>query len=201
MDNFDTEVNKRAYNQMANLYLKDRDQLRSHRYVNKFEVLLPRQADVLDLGCGAGVPVDDYLIKKGHLVTGLDISETQINMAKQKCPKGAFFVRDLLTLEQAEFKVDGVISLYTIFHLPRNRHLWFLKTMASFLDVGGKLLISMGDHDFEAEHQLFGQKVWSSHYGIKKNLQLIEEAGFEIIFEEVDHSGKEKHQFILAEKI
>lgn len=186
---------------MAGQYLKNRSELRSHRYVNKFEVLLPKQADVLDLGCGPGVPVDDYLIKKGHLVTGLDISETQINTAKQKCPKGAFFVRDLMSLEEGEFQVDAVISLYTIFHIPRKKHQWFLKTIYSFLKPGGKLLVSMGDKDFEQEHMLHGQKVWSSHYDSKKNLKIIEEAGFEILFDEMDESGEERHLFVLAEKV
>jgi 2-polyprenyl-3-methyl-5-hydroxy-6-metoxy-1,4-benzoquinol methylase len=201
MNNFDTDTNRKAYNQMAGQYLQNRDQLRSHRYVNKFEVMLPRQADVLDLGCGAGVPVDDYLMKRGHLVTGLDISETQINTARQKCPKGAFLVRDLMDLKEGEFEMDGVVSLYTIFHLPRKKHLWFLKTVASFLRPGGKLLISMGDKDFEQEHMLYGQKVWSSHYDSRKNLKIVEEAGFKILFDEIDESGREKHQFILAVKI
>lgn len=201
MDNFDPQINRKAYNQMASVYLQNRGELRSYRYVNKFEIFLPRQAEVLDLGCGAGIPVDDYLIKKGHLVTGLDISETQISIAKQKCPTGAFFVRDLLDLQPGEFQVDGIISLYTIFHLPRKKHLWFLETIGSFLKSGGKLLISMGDEEFEQEHLLHGQKVWSSHYGRKKNLELVKQTGFEVIFDEVDQSGKEKHQFILAEKL
>jgi len=201
MDNFDSQQNRKAYNQMAGAYLQDRSRLRSHRFVVKFEETLPRQADILDLGCGAGVPVDDYLIKKGHLVTGLDISETQINMAKQRCKGGAFYVRDLLTLTESEFQVDAVVSLYTIFHLPRKTHLSFLKKINSFLPVGGKLLISMGEDDFEAEHQLYGQTVWSSHYDAKTNQDLVKQAGFEILMSEIDHSGQEKHLFVLAEKV
>jgi len=201
MDNFDTNQNKLAYNQMAGAYLQDRSRLRSHRYVTKFEEILHRQADILDLGCGAGMPVDDYLLKKGHLVTGLDISETQINMAKQRCKNGAFFVKDISDLKEAEYQVDAVISLYTIFHLPKKTHLDFLKKIASFLPVGGKLLISMGEDNFEAEHDLYGQKVWSSHYDARTNLEMVKNAGFEILLKEIDQSGQEKHLFVLAEKI
>ncbi|MFZ5437995.1 MAG: class I SAM-dependent methyltransferase [Patescibacteria group bacterium] len=193
-------LNKQAYNQMAGAYLQDRSRLRSHRYVTRFEEILPRQASILDLGCGAGVPVDDYLIKKGHLVTGLDISETQINMAKQRCKGGAFFVKDIMELKENEYQVDAVVSLYTIFHLPRKMHLDFLEKIASFLPVGGKLLISMGEDNFEAEHDLYGQKVWSSHYDARTNLEMVKNAGFEILLSEIDQSGQEKHLFILAEK-
>jgi hypothetical protein len=40
-----------------------------------------------------------------------------------------------------------------------------------------------------------------SHYGPEKNRKIIEEAGFEIIFDKIDTSGGEKHQIILARKI
>jgi len=192
--------NKKAYNQMGIDYLRNRQELGSKKYVRKFFALLEPQSSILDLGCGAGEPVDDFLIKKGHLVTGIDISETQINLARQKCPRGAFLVKDISELKEGEFSVDAIISLYTIFHVPREQHGKLLKVIASFLPTGGKLLITMGDKDFEQDHDLHGQIVWSSHYSTKKNRQLVEEAGFDVLLDEVSEAGREKHQFILAEK-
>lgn len=185
---------------MASQYLKERYLLRSDSYVHKFEELLPSQSFVLDLGCGAGAPVDDYLIKKGHLVTGIDISETQISLAKKYCPRGAFFVKDIMELTFGEYQVDGVISLYTFFHIPRERHGEMLKKVASFLPKGGKFLVSMGDDDFEGEHMLHGQKVWSSHFGPKRNRELVAQAGFDILLDVIDESGREIHQILLLEK-
>ncbi|NCN44943.1 MAG: hypothetical protein COU63_02425 [Candidatus Pacebacteria bacterium CG10_big_fil_rev_8_21_14_0_10_36_11] len=201
VDNKFSQLNRKAYNQMASRYFGERGQLRSDVYVRRFEGVLPRQAMVLDVGCGAGVPVDDYLIKKGHLVTGIDISETQIQLARKNCPRGAYFVRDLLSLKDREFQVDGIICVYTLFHLPKENHLDLLRLFSSFLSVGGKLLISMGVDDFEGEHELHGERVWSSHYDANRNRELVQMAGFELLMDKVDRTGNEEHLFVLASKM
>ena len=43
---------------------------------------LPPRAAVLDLGCGCGVPVARSLASAGHLVTGVDVSDVQIERAR-----------------------------------------------------------------------------------------------------------------------
>ena len=43
---------------------------------------LDRGARVLDIGCGAGVPADALLVDAGMEVTGVDISEVQIDRAR-----------------------------------------------------------------------------------------------------------------------
>ncbi|MEU8410145.1 class I SAM-dependent methyltransferase [Micromonospora sp. NPDC048842] len=43
---------------------------------------LPASAAILDLGCGCGVPVARSLANAGHRVTGVDISEVQIERAR-----------------------------------------------------------------------------------------------------------------------
>lgn len=196
-----TKLIKQSYDQMVEAYANERHQLRSDKYLRDFEQLLPKQGSVLDLGCGNGVPVAEYLIKRGFLVTGIDISSEQIKRAKQNCPRGEFILGDLEELQMGEYFVDGVVSFYTIFHLPRTNHLRILKTINSFLPIGGALLITMGDRDFEGFHSLYGEKMWSSHYGPAKNVELVQKAGFEIILDEIDTSGRERHQIILAKKI
>jgi hypothetical protein len=39
-----------------------------------------------------------------------------------------------------------------------------------------------------------------SHFGREKNREIIENAGFEILLDEIDTSNAEKHQVILATK-
>lgn len=186
---------------MAKQYADSRHFLRSDQFVSKFEQLLPRQANILDLGCGNGLPVAAYLLKKGHLVTGIDISPTQIKIAQKNCPRGEFLVADIDELADGEYSVDGVVCLYALFHLPRAKHLRILKTINTFLPIGGHLLLTMGDKDFEGIHSMFGAKMWSSHYGPNINSKLVMDAGFKIELDEINTSGQEKHQFVLAKKI
>ncbi|MGH3620048.1 MAG: SAM-dependent methyltransferase, partial [Pseudonocardiaceae bacterium] len=43
-------------------------------------------SQVVDLGCGCGVPVARDVTTAGHLVTGVDVSEVQIRRARQLVP-------------------------------------------------------------------------------------------------------------------
>lgn len=190
-----------GYNKIALAYAQERDMLKSGKYVKNLLTLLKEQSYVLDLGCGSGVPVAQQLIHAGHLVVGLDISKTQVQLARKNCPTGSFSVRDIETLKDSEFEVDAVVSLYTFFHIPRQNHLALLKKVNSFLGTGGYLLVTMGDSDFEGYHQLYGERMWSSHFAPQKNSLLVTQAGFEILTDEIDYSGREKHQFILARKV
>ena len=67
----------------------------SSRKVNKciedFAELLKTQCKILDVGCGIGFPIDNYLAKRGFLVTGIDISEEMIKRAESlNLPKAKF---------------------------------------------------------------------------------------------------------------
>ena len=42
------------------------------RYLELFSTLVEQGKTVLDAGCGDGIPVDDYLIRQGFAVNGID---------------------------------------------------------------------------------------------------------------------------------
>ncbi len=196
-----TNVVRDGYDQIARVYLADRNRLGSGKYVQKLLKLLPKHSTVLDLGCGAGVPIDDVLLKAGHEVIGIDISNEQIKLARAYCPRGRYIVGDIADLEEGTYQVDAVISFYTLFHIPRTEQAKALKIIASFLPKGGMLLLTMGDREFEGSHILHSVPMWVSQYGTIKNKMLVEKAGFKIVFSEMDSSGGEHHQILMAEKV
>jgi len=196
-----TKLIKTSYNQVAAAYNRNRQELKSTKYLNKLLTLLPPQSSVLDLGCGAGIPVDTTLTAKGHLVTGLDISKTQISLARKNCPRGDFQLKDISSLKPRQYAVAAVVSFYAIFHIPREKHSQLLQTINSFLPIGGYLLLTMGDRNFEGFHNFFGVTMWSSHYHPTTNTKLVQTTGFKILLDELDTSGRENHQIILAQKI
>lgn len=190
-----------GYDKIAGDYLANRANLKSGKYVQQLLKYLTKNSRVLDLGCGAGVPIDDILLKAGHSVTGIDISSEQVKLARKKCPEGGYIVRDIRELREGEYKAEAVVSFYTLFHISRDKQAGILKIMASYLVSGGWLLITMGDREFEGEHVLHGVKMWSSQYGTAKNRQLVESSGYKILMDELDTSGGERHQIILAQKL
>lgn len=193
------EIVKNGYNQIAGAYFKNRERLKSGRYVRQLLRYLPKQASILDLGCGSGVGVDDILIKAGHRVMGIDIAQEQIKLARKYCPGGEFAVGDISKLRRGVYSVQAVVSFYVLFHVPRSEQGRVLSVIASYLDRGGMLLITMGDREFEGEHTLHGVPMWVSQWGTAKNRQIVEAAGFKILEDSIATSSGERHQVILAQ--
>lgn len=130
----------------------------------------------------------------------MDISENMIQLAKRNVPEAEYKVKDMSQLEKGEYQVDAVVSFYAIFHTPRETHQELLHKINSFLPKGGYILITMGADEWEGTEENFhGSQMYWSHFGIEKNKELVEEAGFEILVNELA-SGKERHQVILARK-
>jgi cyclopropane fatty-acyl-phospholipid synthase-like methyltransferase len=131
------EIVRKSYNAIAEKYLETRDRYKNERFLDKLLARLPQPAEILDLGCGSGVPISRYLVEHGHKVIGLDISERQIELARQQVPQGLFLLRDMTALKEREFSVGAIVSFYAIFHTPRETHEPLLKTLRTFLLKGG----------------------------------------------------------------
>lgn len=72
------------------------------------ELLDGKKLKILDLGCGGG-NLTKEICDRGHEVTGIDLSQNQIEFAKKCYPEIKFFVSDALALDfDQEF--DAVIS-------------------------------------------------------------------------------------------
>jgi cyclopropane fatty-acyl-phospholipid synthase-like methyltransferase len=192
---------KRTYDKIAETYAATREAFNNDGYLEKFASLLPQGASVLDLGCGSGVPIDSFLVGNGFSVTGLDISEKQIELAKQKVPRATYLVKDMSDLQLSEYHVDAIISFYAIFHVPRETHGDLLKKLNSFLKPNGLLLVTMASTEWEGlENDFHGEPMFESHYGPEKNVELIRAAGFAVLSNEIDTTGGERHQVVLARK-
>jgi len=193
---------REGYDKAAENYLSHRNQSPNFRYLEQFIKLINKGKTILDVGCGAGKPIDEFLINHGFAVNGIDISSKQIELAKRNVPKAFYEVKDMSGLKDEEYCVDGIVSFYSIFHTPREKHQEIFNKFASFMPNGGAILVTMGAGEYEGwEENFHGVKMFWSHYGPERNKAIIDKAGFEIILNEIDNSTSgEKHQIIIAEK-
>ncbi|MCP4140965.1 MAG: methyltransferase domain-containing protein [Chloroflexi bacterium] len=147
-----------------------------------FESLL-KDAKVLELGCGSGIPTTKKLAEK-FSVTGVDISSQQIALAEKRISKAKFIHADMTELEFPENSFDAITAFYSIIHVPREEQAELLCKIASWLRPGGLLVISMGAYSNERqinENWLGGLPMYWSNFDSERNRQLVEEAGLKII--------------------
>lgn len=143
---------------------------------------LPDNAHVLDIGCGAGVPIA-HTLAYHFAVTGVDISAAQIRRARNHVPIGRFIHSDIMQLDFPPATFDAVIAFYTIFHLPREEHANLLQHIHTWLKPGGYLLATVTQVAEEAytEDDFFGVTMYWSNYGLADYRQLLTTIGFTVL--------------------
>jgi SAM-dependent methyltransferase len=104
---------------------------------------LPERAEVLDLGCGTGVPIAKLLSDNGFRVTGVDRSANLLDKARENVP-AADFQRAEMEDYQMAGAYDGVVLWDALFHLPRAEHRPVLAKISGSLKPGGSLILSSG---------------------------------------------------------
>jgi cyclopropane fatty-acyl-phospholipid synthase-like methyltransferase len=164
------------------------------RFVRELDARLRGGADVLELGCGRGVPVGRELAKR-HRLTGVDISAAQIELARHHVPEASFIHADYTELEVAPASFDAVVAILTLTHVPREEHADLLVRIAGWLREGGFLLCSLGAADAPGsiEHDWLGAPMFFSHYDADTNRRLVREAGFELLIDEIVAMHEEGH--------
>ena len=99
---------------------------------------------ILDLGCGAGYD-SKILAKLGAKMTGIDISEELIKIAKKQVVNCKFFVGDLTEKYNKLGKFDGILCLATIMHVGTTKMKQTFDNMVEVLNKGGLVLVSAAD--------------------------------------------------------
>ncbi len=195
-----SELVEKGYDKIARDYYTHRDLNKFNSELDKFISLLPKNAHVLDVGCGAGIPTAKYLVQRNIDVTGIDISDVMINMAKKNVPNANFFKIDMNNLKFDENTFDGIISVYALFHVPKKNHPSIFKQFYNILKPGGILLINTGVSESEGINDFFGAPMFWSNHDPQITLHLVKEAGFLIIFEGVLVRGGEFQYWVFGKK-
>jgi len=189
---------KKGYNKIAVEYQADRHTLDNMKELEELASFLPKGAKVLDAGCGAGVPATKFLADSGFEVVGIDFSENMLKLARKNVPNATFIRKDMTKLDFADNSFDGLTALYSIIHVPREKHALLFESFHKILKSEGIMLVCMGPDEWEATKEYYGTSMFWSHHSPAKSLQLAKDAGFQTIFDTILERGKERHYWILA---
>jgi len=160
---------------------------------------LPAQGGsrVLDLGCGAGIPVASALAAADHAVIGIDGSAGQIGLARDNVPAAEFIQADMTEIDFPVGSFDAVAAFYSITHVPRHEHNALLRRIGTWLKPGGVLVASMGaDALSDWRGEWLGTEMFFSHYDSEANVALLRGAGFVIDRSEMMEQDNETARFL-----
>ncbi len=145
------------------------------RYTSVLVEGLPPGARLLELGCGGGGPSTRELAERFAL-TGVDISATQVEMARHNVPTATFLQQDMLTLDFAADSFDGVAAFYTLTHLPYGELPGFLRKMGGWVRAGGLLVATLSSRPNwgQVEPDWLGAPMYFSGYSVEDNQRFVE---------------------------
>lgn len=115
-------------------------------YLKQFVELMPNNARVLDLCCGAGYE-SMRLNMLGVNVVGVDLSNKSIFIAKQHNPTIDFYVKDMLKSYKDLGDFDGIVCIAGLVHLPENQLELAFKNMYEVLKNNSYLFIVVKNGD------------------------------------------------------
>jgi len=186
-----------GYDQIAERYLSWsalKPSAARQRALDLADSLIPANADVLELGCGAGLPMTATLAR-GRTLVGVEISREQIRRARLNVPDAKFIQADLTTFDRPLASVDAIVAFYALTHVPREEHAALFRRIRQWLRPGGLFLASLGveDDPGAVEPDWLGVDMYFSHFSARVNRRLIEEAGLVVERADVIDEPEDRH--------
>ncbi|MFX0055566.1 MAG: class I SAM-dependent methyltransferase [Promethearchaeota archaeon] len=197
------DIVREGYDNIASQYDEYRDPFNNKAELNELMSLVEPGGHILDAGCGSGV-VSRALIDNGFQVTGVDISQKMIGIARQRIPEAEFIVGDMAALEFDNETFDGIVSAYAVFHITRTKHFSLFQDFHRILKKGGALLFSIGSKETDGTDGIWEWEEFQSvpmfwsYYPPSKTVELLDSAGFQIVFSRNVQQAGETHHWILA---
>lgn len=149
-------------------------------WLDHFLSFIPQHSEILDLGCGSGKPIADYLLQHDHKIIGVDSSDVMIEMAQQNFPEQRWLQADMRTVEFDQ-KFNAILAWDSFFHLTPNDQRQMFSQFARFAQQGTALMFSSGPSHGEAIGDLFGDALYHASLAPEEYTALLNDHGFQVI--------------------
>jgi SAM-dependent methyltransferase len=202
------EIVARGYDAVALRYAAWAGRVNSPaiEWVRELDGSLDDGSNVLELGCGRGVPATRELARR-HRVTGVDISAVQIELARHHVPEASFVHDDVMSLEVASGSLDAVVALFLYGHLPPDDQRLLVTRSGEWLRDEGFFLCTFptGKAGEEIDPDWLGTPMFFAALGADAYDSLLHETRLEPARDEIMVQNEPEHgdvafRWILAQK-
>lgn len=162
------------------------ERLTEGAWLDRFCALLPAAADVLDIGCGSGVPIARELVERGVSVTGVDAAPAMLVLFRRNLPSAPAVLADMreLALEKA---FAGILAWDSFFHLsPADQRTMFARFREHAVP-DAVLMFTSGPAEGGAIGELEGEPLYHGSLSADEYETLLGVAGFRV----VDHVAED----------
>ena len=163
---------------------------------------VPAGAEVLDLGCGCGVP-DARMLSDRFRVTGVDISDVQIERARRLVPEARFLRADMTSVSFHRNSFGGVVCLYALIHVPLEQQPELLAKVARWLRPEGLFLVTTGATAWTGVEEGWlgtNSKMYWSHADSRTYERWLVDAGFHVLRRTIVPEKGAVHVLFLVQK-
>jgi cyclopropane fatty-acyl-phospholipid synthase-like methyltransferase len=196
-------MNRTAYDSIVSDWDAARTELSAHERRLIDLVLEPAEPSsrVLDLGCGTGRPIGEYVLKRGFSLTGIDQSPQMLEVARQRLPEGQW-VESALEEFAPVGRYDAAIAWDSMFHIPRMHHMGIFRQIRGVLPLGCRFGLTVaGSEHPPFTDTMFGQRFFYDSHAPDRAIALLGEAGFVVTHSEFLNqptSGRDKGRFAIV---
>jgi SAM-dependent methyltransferase len=149
-------------------------------WLDRFLKLVPAGGSILDLGCGAGLPISGYLIRQGYAVVGVDSSGPLIELCRGRFPDREWIVADMRTLD-LERRFAGVIAWDSFFHLSPEDQQAMFPVFARHAAEGAALMLTSGPRHGCVLAEFEGEPLYHGSLDPEEYRAELDETGFAVV--------------------
>lgn len=153
-------------------------------------------SEVVDIGCGSGVPISQALIDAGFTVFGIDASPTLLAMFCQRFPQAHARCETIQSSTLFDRKFDGAVAVGLLFLLSESDQRRMIDKVGQVLRPGGSFLFSAPRIQCEGRDIQTGQL--SLSLGEVEYRHMLNTAGMLLRNEYVDKGGNQYFDAVLA---
>ena len=130
-----------GYDARADAFVEARSRV-GEGVVRSWASSLPGRAEVLELACGAGVPVSEVLLAAGCRLWAVDASPRLLALHRARFPEAVTARQDVRDGDLFAREFDAVVAVGLLFLLSEAEQRALLARVAGRLRPGGRLLFS-----------------------------------------------------------
>ncbi len=148
--------------------------------LDRFLARLDPGAGILDIGCGGGEPIADYLIEHGFRVTGIDSAPSLLALCRKRFPEHEWTLADMRELALGR-RFDGLIAWHSFFHLVPDDQRAMFEVFARHAAPRALLMFTSGSAHGERIGEWQGEPLYHASLDAAEYERLLDAYGFEVI--------------------